>query len=264
MAQKLYRRYLKLNYVPFRGYRMFKHLVSGVLGAAALAVAGSASAAVYISQLEYKDGSNTAYNPSFGQVQIEDGLDGGNRVRVTVTLTNPLSEFVDTGGGHYAFAFNLLDTPDSSVSVITSDGNHTYLGEDKYKVSGFVAANDNTTWFKNAFECCGQGASNDVAPPFVFDVVNANGITFAGIGATVDGDGRLTGLGAGNRFASTSLGWWFAADILDGATGGTYNVAAKDAFLQTVVPEPGTWALMILGFGGAGAALRRQRRLALA
>jgi hypothetical protein len=30
------------------------------------------------------------------------------------------------------------------------------------------------------------------------------------------------------------------------------------------VPEPGTWALMILGFGGAGAMLRRQRRLAAA
>lgn len=28
------------------------------------------------------------------------------------------------------------------------------------------------------------------------------------------------------------------------------------------VPEPGAWALMILGFGGAGAVLRRRRRLA--
>lgn len=31
-----------------------------------------------------------------------------------------------------------------------------------------------------------------------------------------------------------------------------------------VVPEPGAWALMILGFGGAGAMLRRTRRLAVA
>jgi hypothetical protein len=30
------------------------------------------------------------------------------------------------------------------------------------------------------------------------------------------------------------------------------------------VPEPGTWALMILGFGGAGASLRMRRRTALA
>jgi hypothetical protein len=36
-----------------------------------------------------------------------------------------------------------------------------------------------------------------------------------------------------------------------------------DDLVQTGVPEPGTWALMILGFGAAGAMLRR-RRLALA
>ena len=30
------------------------------------------------------------------------------------------------------------------------------------------------------------------------------------------------------------------------------------------VPEPTTWALMILGFGGVGAAIRRRARIALA
>ncbi|MBU1374332.1 MAG: PEPxxWA-CTERM sorting domain-containing protein [Alphaproteobacteria bacterium] len=36
----------------------------------------------------------------------------------------------------------------------------------------------------------------------------------------------------------------------------------NDADVGTVVPEPGTWALMILGFGAAGSALRRRRVLA--
>ncbi|MBU1375471.1 MAG: PEPxxWA-CTERM sorting domain-containing protein [Alphaproteobacteria bacterium] len=41
---------------------------------------------------------------------------------------------------------------------------------------------------------------------------------------------------------------------------GTKNAHQSFAF----VPEPGTWALMILGFGGAGVMLRRQRKYALA
>jgi hypothetical protein len=39
------------------------------------------------------------------------------------------------------------------------------------------------------------------------------------------------------------------------------NVILGDAAVGGV-PEPGAWALMILGFGGAGAALRRRPRLA--
>jgi len=30
----------------------------------------------------------------------------------------------------------------------------------------------------------------------------------------------------------------------------------------SAAPEPGTWALMLMGFGGAGAALRSRRRTA--
>jgi hypothetical protein len=43
------------------------------------------------------------------------------------------------------------------------------------------------------------------------------------------------------------------------------GVATGNLTFQTIpVPEPATWALMILGFGGIGFALRRRRRPALA
>lgn len=40
------------------------------------------------------------------------------------------------------------------------------------------------------------------------------------------------------------------------------ELSPRTVRLETVVPEPATWAILICGFGLAGAALRRRRRLA--
>jgi len=42
------------------------------------------------------------------------------------------------------------------------------------------------------------------------------------------------------------------------------NLSGTLSFFQAAVPEPGTWAMMLLGFGGIGMVLRRRRRPALA
>jgi len=49
--------------------------------------------------------------------------------------------------------------------------------------------------------------------------------------------------------------------ILTGTSGGNGSYAGTIAFAPAVkgVPEPASWALMILGFGGVGATLRRRR-----
>lgn len=48
---------------------------------------------------------------------------------------------------------------------------------------------------------------------------------------------------------------------ITGGTGDNYfSVSEFQGFGVAAAPEPGAWALMILGFGGAGAALRRRRR----
>jgi hypothetical protein len=252
---------------------MLKKMLAGAAATAfALGLGTAAHSATYISKLEYTSSAGPI-TPDFGTVTLDDGLDGGTRVRVTVDLTNALSLFVDTGANnHWSFNFNLFDGPDndpttpgdsnSSVSVVSppSAAGWTYDGEGSYKVSGFTGGSNTSIHnFKNAFTCCGgqTGGANGVAPKLVFDVTNAAGITFAGVGATFDANNKLLSPGTGNAFRSTDLGWWFAADILNGSTGQTGEVAAKDAFLA--VPEPASWALMILGFGSAGAMLRRRR-----
>lgn len=50
--------------------------------------------------------------------------------------------------------------------------------------------------------------------------------------------------------------------VLKGASGGNASYSGVITFMPAApgaVPEPGAWALMILGFGGAGAVLRRAR-----
>lgn len=52
--------------------------------------------------------------------------------------------------------------------------------------------------------------------------------------------------------------------VVKGNGGVNASWSGTGAFAPAVVPEPGTWALMIMGFGGAGAVLRSRRRVAVA
>jgi hypothetical protein len=189
-------------------------------------------------------------------------------VKVTVTLFDPESGFVNTGGPHDPFVFNL--NGNYSVAVQDTTGqtffNGGYTNPGSFNETPFGN-------FTNKIGCCvapgneKNGAKYQSPPPLVYTVTNLSGISFAGAGYATDANGKVTTLGTGAHFLSNSGGWWFGADLVD-KNGNTFNVAAKDAFgpcagaacVRTPgVPEPTTWALMILGFGGAGAMLRRRR-----
>lgn len=277
--------------------------VTWIAGAClALALGSAADAATYTSALEYQGGgapSNRAATP-FGLVTIEDGFDAGTSVRVVVSLTDAASLFVNTGGPHEPFLYNLVAP--AAVTVINALGQNFFDGG-RTDPAAFEATPFGM--FTNKVGCCStwvpeqqvvsgwhwqdkgkaktkvldyatvpahwvenNGASNGIAGPLEFYLHDDDGLTFAGIGAAFDADGRLATQGSGNHFFSNAGGWWFTADICDGAATGacTYNVAARDAFRphvdQVILPEPGAWAMMVLGFGGAGALLRRRRSVA--
>lgn len=248
---------------------MKNRLLAAVSAAAVvLGTAGSASALTYVTQLDWVEAGQVT---SVGEVTVEE-VDDFN-VKVTVDLFDPEDLIVDTGS-HFAFTWNMEDTPDSTVTLTSplgGDGPLVYAGEGTYTQTG--AFGD----FTNAFECCGKGAKNGKTPPLIFNVFNASGLTFAGVGATFNPDGSVDTLGTGNRFASNTSGtaggfgggWWFAVDIFDksgdGGKGATYVVAGRDAFCTgpgcttTTVPEPSTWGLMLTGFFGAGYMIRRRK-----
>ncbi len=282
---------------------MSKHMFAASIAGATLAIAAatSAGAAVYTSQLEYQGGGDEDNRrvPSYGMVTIEDGFDMGTTVRVLVELTNPDSLFVNTGGPHEPFLFNLLSP--ASITVINALGQNFFDGG-RTDPAAFEATPFGL--FTNKVGCCAtlvpeqtvvsgwhwegrgrnkhkvleyttipehyvenNGSSNGIVGPLEFYLHDDAGLTFAGIDATFDDYGRLVDTGSGNHFFSNSGGWWFTADICDADAQGacTYNVAARDAFgITTEVPEPATWAMMIGGFGLAGGMLRRRRNAATA
>lgn len=230
----------------------------GAALAGAMSLAGAANAAVYTSQLEYTNATTKA--GPFGQVTLTE-LDA-NDVKVEVSLYSPLTAFLNTGGPHEPFVFNLTGNYQVTLDADASGQSFT---NPQYDTNGTTTSPNFTSTpfgnFTNVINCCsgGNGSGNSSLPPLIFTVHDASGITFAGLGATFDSTtGKLLTTGTGDHFVSNAGGWWFAADVTDGTN--TFNVAARDAF---GVPEPATWAMMLVGFGGLGALLRR-RRTALA
>jgi hypothetical protein len=230
-----------------------------VLASAFVALAATAANAVtYVSQLEYRDGLTGAQAP-YGTVTLDQV--NANTIKVTVTLAQIGSLFLSNGGPHNPFVFNTKVS--DTVTILSPVDSFTNGGRGSFSSTPFGT-------FTNDIACCSNhpGAAHGETPPLVFTVYDPNGISFAGVGATFSAAGKLLTLGTGtdDHFFSNTGGFWFAADIYDAKTGLTYNVAAKDAFrLPGVpgVPEPTSWALMILGFGGVGAVLRGSRRRSL-
>ncbi len=69
-----------------------------------------------------------------------------------------------------------------------------------------------------------------------------------------------------NIAAATNPGEWFVDDVSvndTALTGGQVALLTDAPPLNGGVPEPATWAMMILGLGGAGAMLRRRRGAAV-
>ena len=119
-----------------------------------------------------------------------------------------------------------------------------------------------TVLFDNAFATSLTSFSLDVAgaTPTVLTIFDKNGATLFSTNVTLTG-GYSTDPGAYVRYGATSNNGIGGFSFTGNAAGNTSidNLEARDGATTGGVPEPATWAMMILGFGGVGAMVRRRR-----
>jgi hypothetical protein len=203
-------------------------LTSSLAAVGLLALASQAHAAVYTSNLDIFNPAAGIAAPGtiLGVVTITDIVGG---VTVDVQLKNG-AEFVNTGG-HTSFAFNLNPasvTNASQITVTTPASGWTVQSP----VPGSFA-DPAFGPFQYGLECtagCPNGGTNPPVEP------SSGPLDFTVAGITTA------------NFLNVN-GYVFAADLI-GPRGGTGAVAGDP--LVAGVPEPSTWAMMILGFLGVG------------
>jgi hypothetical protein len=223
----------------------FNSCISGIALAGAVTLgAASAQAGVVTSVLNLSDVS--ALNQMVGTVTVTDftGTDtqtgyNGNYVSVHVALLAGFN-FVHTSDTHTTFAFNLITAPDGFSTAPLHFGYVTGPTANPYGV------------YTNGLQITdGNGLGASVHGPLDFWV---DGVT------TADFLKLSTGGHDGQGHA------YFAADIVCTSTacsgttgtvaGNSYDIRAGDV---GAVPEPSTWAMMILGFAGVGLVAYRRR-----
>jgi hypothetical protein len=204
------------------------NVVKAALCGAAIVVCASAlpAHASSVSDLDVISASNIG-SGNLGTVTLTQN--GADEVDVAVTLATDTA-FVDTGGPHNAFAFN-LSIAGATVAVTDPTG----------KIFSVGGGGSNTPYgsFTNVIDCpgCGPGASHANPGPLDFTVTDLSGISIS-------------------DFIANGLGYFFSADVI-GPAGQTGDIAANSL---SPTPLPDSLPLFVSGLAGLGLLIWRKRR----
>lgn len=208
-----------------------------LLAAAALAASTAAPAladtATY--SLSVVDPAASLGSGPFGTVTVTENGDG------TLTFVETLLGGARIHAGndnHDAAAFSLVGDPSLTITGLTSGFTTENLG------SGTSDSEPPFGSFQTSIVCttaCGPGYGGGFAGPLSFTVGSSSALTLASLGHNV--------------YNGTNI--YFTSDLVI-ANGNTGNVGATLSSAPNL-PEPATWAMMLLGFGASGVAMRRTR-----
>lgn len=206
------------------GELAMRKTMMAVVAATAMMIGMTQGASAGVINLNTSNAILPAVN--FGTVTYLNGVGG---VDVTVNLSSGYN-FVETGGQHTAFAFNLnVDITAAAITLLDSPGNFTLAAISPAQATPFGT-------FEGGIDCtsCKNG-SPGFPSPLTFHI---NGVTEM-------------------NFVNNSNGYVFAADLMRLSDGTTGSVAG--AIGSTRVPEPASMAILGAGMIGLGMRARRRR-----
>lgn len=201
---------------------------------AVLSFAGAANA------VEVLGVHNTGVAADGSPLAAGDGVTDPNYTIVSSANESLIGQHALT---YYNTAY-LQDGPASRIVNATGDGN---------------GVDNETTTFATTFDLTGYNPVNaTISGQVLFD--NSGEIFLNGnqIGGTVTGYTSLTPFGTNMNFFNAGINT--LTFVLHNDTGPTaFQVAGLTVTDGGAVPEPASWALMVVGFGMVGASLRRRK-----
>jgi hypothetical protein len=204
-----------------------KSVLAAALTAAALFTAGSAAASTTIDFNEFTSTSNQ----TFAQVTSQGYLFTNSFGEPNKLLVWRADELANADFGHATLSNNYSDTTTTVRRV--DNGLFDLVSIDLADIFNRASGGDVLFTFNRASGAQTQTVSLDQAIGLETFAFNQGGLT------------------SFSYKPLTTTGPWIQADnvVVDAAAG---------------VPEPATWALMIIGVGGVGSLMRSRRRLAVA
>jgi hypothetical protein len=228
---------------------MFKGYVCGLLASAAVAFSATGAGAVVYGGVDFPQGAI-----SFADLVVSytPGIDGADPTAPYQGAGNAL------GIPNYNNDNSCSSTADCTFVSLGVGGELVLRFTDNVLTGSGSTADD--LWI---FEI-----GPDVEDTFV--AVSTNGMTWLPVGM-VTGSTRGIDLDAFGYGTSSAFSFVRLIDRANegGTSGATVGadidaVGAISTRASTAVPEPATWAMMLMGFAGLGAALRRARGVAAA
>ena len=222
-------------------------LTTLALAAAAALLATAAQAAVTFNFTPGSDTAGTGYSPTAGYTVVNDFNQASDLNAIT-------------SGNDYSLQGPGSTTTGADPAFPSNDGT-TYLSVE----AGGVANVDFAKTFNGSFQF-DWGSIDD------YNTLTIH--TTTGDVVYVPGSGSFANPANGDQFSGLTNGVFtiFGSGITGFSLSSSKNSFEIDNFavlstgtnpLGGGVPEPATWAMMIIGFGGIGALLRRRRALAL-